>query len=164
MQQPVLVFEVEKTATPVFYHQVRVRKCRLRLLVEHSLAGVGGRVAKVNVIFLDVLAVIAFGAGQIKQALLQYRAISVPEHQGKAEILVPVGNPGQAVFSPTIRPARCTFTGEILPSAAVWAVVFPDRSPSPLAQIRSSLFPVCAGYFGTFYSFDVELSMMSMNL
>jgi hypothetical protein len=49
-----------------------------------------------------VLPVIAFAVGQAEQTLLEDRVLAVPERQGKAELLLIVGDAGQAILAPAV--------------------------------------------------------------
>jgi hypothetical protein len=60
------------------------------------------RAVEVEVVLLDVLAVIAFAVGQAEQALLQDRVFAVPQREREAQPLFVVGNAAEAVFSPAI--------------------------------------------------------------
>ena len=51
----------------------------MRILVEVLHVRMGGRAVEVEVILLDVLAVIAFPVGETEQALLKNRIPPVPE-------------------------------------------------------------------------------------
>ncbi len=57
----------------------------------------------IEVVFLHILAVVAFAVGQAKQALLQNRVAAVPQSERKAEPLLVVRDPGDAIFAPAIR-------------------------------------------------------------
>jgi len=59
---------------------------------------VGRRRVEVEVVLLDVLAVVALAVGEAEEALLEDGILSVPEGQGKAQPLLVVGIPRQAVF------------------------------------------------------------------
>jgi len=50
-------------------------------------------------ILLYVLAVIALAVGQAEQALLEDRVLAVPQGKGKAEPLVVVAEPGEAILA-----------------------------------------------------------------
>jgi hypothetical protein len=57
---------------------------------------------EIEVVILHILAVIALAAGQTESSLFEYRVFAIPECQRKAKILMPVGNPGQSIFIPSI--------------------------------------------------------------
>jgi hypothetical protein len=55
---------------------------------------VSGSAVDIEVIFLNVLAVIAFGVDEAKQPLLQDGIAAVPKSQSKAKLLLVVGDTG----------------------------------------------------------------------
>ena len=99
------------------------------------------RAVEVEVVFLDVLAVIAFAVGQAEQALLENRILAVPQGQREAEPLLVVGDAGQAVFAPAIGARAGLVVAEIIPGVAAFAVVLANRSPLPFAEVGAPLFP-----------------------
>ena len=99
------------------------------------------RAVEVEVVFLDVLAVIALAVGQAEQALLEDRVLAVPEGQREAEPLLVVGDAGQAVFAPAVGARAGLVVGEVVPGVAALAVVLADRAPLAFAQVRSPLLP-----------------------
>src|SRR5690348_15277920 len=99
-----------------------------------------GRV-EVEVVFLDVLAVIAFAVGESEQPLLEDRIVAVPQGQREAEPLLLVGHPGQPVLAPAIGAGAGLVVTEVVPRVTGLAVVLARGAPLPLAQIRSPLLP-----------------------
>ncbi len=65
-------------AAGVLLAQPRVGKFGLRVMIEPAQPRGGRRRVRVPPVFLDVLAVIALGAGQAEQALLEERVAAVP--------------------------------------------------------------------------------------
>ena len=57
---------------------------------------------EIEVIFLDVLPVIALAIGQAEQSLLEDRVLAVPQGDSKTEPLVLVADPGEAILTPVI--------------------------------------------------------------
>src|SRR5437016_3207042 len=90
-------------ATPILVPQHRVRKLALWVLVEHLHVAVRGRAVEVEIIFLDVFAVVSLTRREPEQPLLQNRIAAIPERQGETQDLITVANPGDAVFAPTVR-------------------------------------------------------------
>src|SRR4029077_16632922 len=86
-------------------------------------------------------AVVAFGVGQAKEALLENRVVAVPQCEREAELLGVVGDAGQAVLAPVVRARARLIVREVFPRVAVDAVILADRSPLALAQIRTPLPP-----------------------
>jgi hypothetical protein len=78
------VLEVLPAAGPVHRHQVVIGKLLLRVLVQPALIAVCRQVVEVEVILLDVLAVVALGVRQAEQTLFQDGVPPVPQGQGQA--------------------------------------------------------------------------------
>ncbi len=99
------------------------------------------RAVKVEVILLDVFAMIALAVGQPVQALLDDRVSAVPQRERKAQDAMIIGNAGQTVLAPAIGARARLVVGEIIPGVAILAVVLTYRSPLALAQVGAPLFP-----------------------
>src|SRR3989442_5921292 len=99
------------------------------------------RAVEVEVVLLDVLPVIALDVGEAEQSLRDDRILAVPQGQREAEKLLVVGDPGQAVFPPTIGAGARLVVAEVLPRVAAFAVILANGAPLPLAQIRAPLLP-----------------------
>ena len=95
------------------------------------------QVVDVEVVLLDVLAVVALGIGQAEQAFLQDRVPLVPQREGQAEPLLVVADPGDTILAPAVRAGPGLVVAEIGPGVSAVAVILPDRAPLPLAEIRS---------------------------
>ena len=87
---------------PVRLDQLVVGIGALRVLVEPLHVGVRRRGVEVEVVLLDVFAVVAFGVGQAEETLLENRIVAVPQRERKTELLRVVGNAGQSVLAPVI--------------------------------------------------------------
>src|SRR5438105_2590157 len=129
-------------APAVFVDEIRVRKRRLRILVEELHVRVGRRAVDVEVVLLHVLAVIAFAAGQTEQALLQNRIAPVPERQREADSLMAVADAGQPGFVPPVRARSRVIVREVVPRRPARAVVLADAAPGAVAEVRSPTLPV----------------------
>src|SRR5262245_15678797 len=97
---------------------------------------------EVVVALLYVLAVIAFGAAQSEETLLENRVNSVPQLNGKAEPAFAIADAKQAIFAPAIGAASRVIVWKICPHIAIRRVVFSNRSPLPLGQIWAPPLPV----------------------
>src|SRR6185369_9274204 len=86
-------------------------------------------------------AVIPFAVGQPEQALLEDWIFAIPQRESEAEVLSIVGDAGQPVLAPTIGAGARLIMGEEIPRIAVFAIIFADRSPLALRQIRTPLLP-----------------------
>src|SRR5207247_1804243 len=127
---------------PPAVDQALVRKRRLRILVQVFHVRVGGRGIQIEVVFLDVLAVVALIAGQSEEPLLENRIAAIPQRDGEADVLVAVANAGDAVLAPAVRSGAGVVVREILPGGPVRAVIFAHRAPLPFADVGSPLLPV----------------------
>ena len=116
--------------------EVVVRELLLRVLVEIALVAVRRDVVDVEVVLLDVLAVVALDVRQAEQALLQDRVALVPQRDRQAQPLLVVADPGDAVLAPPVRAGPRLVMAEVRPGVAAVAVVLADRAPLALAQVR----------------------------
>src|SRR4051794_10357302 len=96
---------------------------------------------EVEVVFLDVLAVVPLRVRQAEQALLDDRVLAIPQREGKAQDLPVVADPGKAVLAPAIGPGAGLVMGEVVPGVTAAAVVLAHRSPLALGQVRSPASP-----------------------
>src|SRR4029077_7152638 len=125
--------------------QVLVRARALRIVVAPPVPGVAGQRVQVPPVLFDVLAVVALRAGQPERALLQDRVPPVPQRQAKAQPLLDIAEPGQAVLTPPIGPGPRLIMRQVIPGVAIGTVVLPHRAPLPLADIRPPPVPLRTG-------------------
>jgi hypothetical protein len=118
-----------------------VREGRLGILVEELHVGVGRGAVEVEIVFFDVLAVVALAVGQAEEAFLENGVLTVPQGQGEAEPLLVIGQAGDAVLAPAVGPGAGLIVGEVVPGVAALAVILPHRTPLALAQIGAPLLP-----------------------
>ena len=135
------VLELFPRSSPVGFDQVPVGIFALRVLVEVLHVRVRRRAVEVEVVLLDVLAVVALAVGEPEQALLQDRVALVPQRQRKAQPLLVVAEPAEPVLAPLVGARARLVVREVVPGVAVFAVVLADRAPLPFAQIRSPFLP-----------------------
>ncbi len=135
------VFELFSRSPAVGLDKVAIREFPLRILVEVLHVGMRRRAVDVEVVLLDVLAVVAFAVGEPEQALLQNRIPLIPQSQGKAQSLFFVADAAEAVLAPAVRPRARLIVREIVPGIAVGAVVLAHGSPLALAEIWTPLLP-----------------------
>src|SRR5581483_3405003 len=133
---------IEPAATRVPFPQRRIRKGGLRVLVEELHVAVRGRVVDVEVVLLDVLAVVAFFVREAEEALLQNRIVSVPERETKADGLMAIAESGEAVLVPAVGARARVIVRKVAPGIAVLAVILADGSPGALGEIRTPALPV----------------------
>ena len=98
-----LVLELFPRSSPVGLDQVPVGILPLRVLVEVLHVGVRRRAVEVEVVLLDILAVVRLAVGEPEQALLQDRVALVPQRQRKAQPLLVVADSPRARPRPTGR-------------------------------------------------------------
>ena len=97
----------------------RVGKFRLRILVEILHVGVRGRAVEVEVILLDVFAVIALFAGEAEEAFFEDGVAAIPEREREADLLMTVADAGDAVFVPAVSARAGVVVGKVFPGRAV---------------------------------------------
>ena len=137
-----LVLRVELAPPAVLGQQVGVREGPLRIVVTPTVPGVTGDGVEVPPVLLDVLAMVALGAGEAEHALFEDRVATVPQRQTEAQALLDVGEPGHAVLTPPVGARAGMIVGEVRPRIAVLAVVLTDRAPLALADVRTPQVPV----------------------
>ena len=100
-----------------------------------------GRAVEVEVVLLDILAVVRLAVGEPEQALFQDRVALVPQRQRKAEPLLVIAESPEPVLAPPVGARARLVMGEIVPRVAVFAVVLADRPPLPLAEVGAPFLP-----------------------
>ena len=121
--------------------QAGVRKGPLRVLVQVLHVRVGRRRVEVEVVLLDVLAVVPLAVGQAEQPLLEDGVVAVPQGERETEPLLVVGDAAQPVLAPAIRAQSRLVMREVVPRVAVLAVVLAHGAPLALTEVRSPLLP-----------------------
>jgi len=94
-----LVLELLARAAPVLGAHLLVRERGLRVLVEHLRVRVRRRAVEIEVVLLDVLAVIPLGVGEAVEALLDDGVLAVPQREREAQQHAIVAEPGDAVLA-----------------------------------------------------------------
>ena len=123
-------------AAAVLLDQPAVGKLGLRILVEELHVRVRRRVVEVEVVLLDVLAVVALAGRQAEEPLLEDRVAAVPEGGGEDEELVAIADAGDAVLAPAIGLAAGQVVRQVVPGVAVGAVVLAHGGPGAVADVR----------------------------
>jgi len=103
---------------------------------------VGGKGVEIEIGILHVLAVVALGIGQAKEAFLKDRVEAVPKRGRETETAFAVGEAEQAVLAPAIRAAAGVIVREIIPAVAIRGIIFADGAPLPLREVGTPAFPV----------------------
>ena len=137
-----LVLRVELAPPAVLGQQVGVREGPLRIVVTPTVPGMTGHGVEVPPVLLDVLAMVALGAGETEHPLLEDRVATVPQRQTEAQALLDVGEPGHAVLTPAVRARAGMVVGEVRPRIAVLAVVLAHRAPLAFTDVRPPQVPV----------------------
>src|SRR6202012_2959760 len=96
---------------------------------------------KIEIVFLDVFAVIALAVGKAKHPFFQDWVAPIPECEREAQPLFVVAPAGDAILTPVIGAGARLVVGEVTPGVAVLAIIFANRSPLPLAEIRPPQIP-----------------------
>jgi len=136
-----LIFQRQPVPLAVGPHQVLVGIRRLGILVEVLHVGMRRRAVEVEVVLLDVLAMIPFVIGQPEQTLLEDRVLPVPQRKREAKILSVVRDTCQAVLTPAIGPGASLIVAEVVPGIARLAVVLAHGPPLALAEIGTPFLP-----------------------
>src|SRR5471030_2644380 len=139
-----LVLRVQTAAPTVLLPDPLVWEFGLRILIQAFHVRVSRGVVQVEVAFLDVLAVVALGAGESEQAFLKERVAADPQRDGETDALVAVADPGQSILVPAIGSGAGVLMGEVVPNRAIGAVIFANRTPGALAEIRAPPVPMRA--------------------
>ena len=79
-----LVLKLVPRSFPVVFYQVVVWECSLRIFVEIFHVGVRWRAVQIEVVLLDIFAVITFTVRQAEETLFQDGVLAVPQREGKA--------------------------------------------------------------------------------
>ena len=135
-------FAILRRAASVFLAQSRVRKLRLRILVQRAHVGRRRGRIKIPVALLHVLAMRPLAVCQAKEALLQNRIAPIPKRERKAEPRLPVADPHQSILAPPVRPRARMLERKIAPRIAIRRIILPHRAPLPLAHVRTPSLPV----------------------
>src|ERR1043166_1012729 len=97
-----LEFRLAARAAAALLDQSPVRVFLLRILVEVLHVRVRRRRVDVEVVLLEILAVIGLGADEPEHALLQNRITTVPQGEREHEHLIAITPPGDAVLPPAV--------------------------------------------------------------
>ena len=113
------VFRFGPRACGVRPDEVLVRVRRLRVLVQVPLIGVGRQVVDVEVVLLDVLAVIAFAVRQPEEAFFEDRVVLVPQADRETQALLVVADPGDPVLAPPVGARSGLVVRQVVPRISV---------------------------------------------
>src|SRR5688572_5345777 len=99
------------------------------------------RRVEVEVVFLHVLAMIAFAVREAEQPLLDDGIAAVPERHCEAEALMVIADPGEPVLAPAVGARARMVVREVVPGVAGFAVVLANCPPLPLGEVGSPFLP-----------------------
>ena len=136
-----LVFGLELGPRRVGLDQVLVRERGLRVVVAPAQPGAARDRVEVPPVLLDVLAVVALGAGQPEHPLLEDRVLAVPQGQRERQAVEDVGHPRHPVLVPAVRARAGVVVRERAPRVAAGGVVLADAAPGALGEVRPPLVP-----------------------
>src|SRR5206468_12751482 len=97
---------------------------------------------EVEVALLHVLAVVALGAREAEEALLQNGIAAVPEREREAQSALAIGDAEESVLAPPIGAAPRVIVREVVPRGAVRRVVFAHRAPLALGEVGPPALPI----------------------
>src|SRR5262249_17414134 len=103
----------------VLFDEQTVGELHLWILVQILHVGVRWRRIEVEVVFLDVFAVVALVAGQTEDSFFQNGIALVPQRQGKTGHLSAIADAGQAIFVPTVSAGTSVIMRQILPRVSI---------------------------------------------
>src|SRR5262249_36892942 len=139
-----LVLPVFAAASRILGDQVLVRESVLWVDVPPAQPGRGGSRVAVPPVLLGVLAVVALGAGEAEDPLLQQGVDAIPQGQREAESLALVADAGEAILAPAIGTGARMIVRDVLPRGALRAVILPHRAPLALREVGTPEAPACA--------------------
>src|SRR5579862_1904757 len=83
----------------------------------------GRRGVEVEVVLLDVFAVVALVAGKTEGALLENRILAIPHRKRETQALFVITDTSHAIFAPAVGPRARLIVVEVFPGCAALAVV-----------------------------------------
>ncbi len=95
----------------------------------------------VEVVLLNILAMVGLAVRQAKHAFLQNRVATIPQRHREAKLLLVVRDSRYPILAPTVGARSCLIMGEVVPGVAVFTVVFANGAPLSLTKVRSPFLP-----------------------
>jgi hypothetical protein len=102
--------------------------------------GRGG--VEVKVAFFDILAVVSLRPGKAEKPLFEDGIPAVPKRQREAHSPLAITNAEKPVLPPTVGAAAGMFVRKVAPHLAFLGVVFANRPPLSLREVRPPALPV----------------------
>src|SRR6516225_8933361 len=128
---------IAAAAPPVFGDEPFVGIGGLRVFVEIAQPAVARRSIDVEIVFLDVLAVVAFVAGQAEGTLFEDRVAAVPQRERETQALLLVAQSAEPVLVPAIGARARLVVAKMLPGFTMEAVILAHGAPGAFGQIRA---------------------------
>ena len=97
-----LVFGVPLGPPAVLLSEILVGEGALWVVITPPIPGMTGEGVEIPPVLLDILAVVGLGPREPERTLLQDRITAVPQRQTKAQSLLDIAEPRQAVLTPTV--------------------------------------------------------------
>jgi hypothetical protein len=136
-------FELLSPSLPrtVLCDQLLVGIGALWMFVEPLHVGVGRCRVEIEVVLLDVFAVVSLGRREAEGALFEVWVPLMSECECQDQDLIAVAEPGEIVLTPSIRRVTRQILRREFPGVAFRAVVLADRAPGALRHVRSPTSP-----------------------
>src|ERR1700730_8887321 len=103
------------------------------------------RAIEVEVIFLDIFAVVGFAVRQTEHSFFKDGVFAVPKGHAETQQLLLIADAGKTILTPVIGAGSGLVVGEIVPRISIFAVVLANRTPLPLTKVGSPFSPRCLG-------------------
>ena len=100
------------------------------------------RRVEVEVLLLDILAVVAFLVRQTEEAFLEDRVTAIPQSETEAQPLFVIAEAGKGILAPAEGALMSVIEWEIRPGVAVRRVVLANGSPGAVGKVRPPAGPV----------------------
>src|SRR6266487_3198782 len=97
-----LIFGHALAALTIGFNQISVRKCALRIFIQHLHIRMGWRGIKIKIVFFHILAMIALRASQAKETFFENSILPIPERKRETQTLLIVADASQSILIPTI--------------------------------------------------------------
>src|SRR5258708_16952982 len=85
---------------------------------------------------------VAFAIRQSEETLFENWIVAIPQCHTKAEQLLFIADAGKTILAPVVSSGARLVMGEVVPGISIIAIVFTNRAPLALAQVRPPLPPV----------------------
>src|SRR5207245_11692260 len=100
------------------------------------------RAVEIEVVLLDVLAMIAFAAGEAEEAFFENWIAMVPHGDRETDALVAIADPRESILVPAVRARAGMVVREIVPGGSARAVVLAHAAPGAFTDVRAPTLPM----------------------